>query len=125
MTDESRQTPSKTVSHDWIKSTLGHGETMCRKCFITNREAAVLGRSDICEAATPPRAQTMEEAAAENFGLSADDLDEECPICGGEGFTFDCFDGCCADADVGCDDCTRPCECQRPLTNSRPPEGAR
>lgn len=39
--------------------------------------------------------------------------DGECPICGGEGFVFDCFDGCCADCDVGCDDCTRPCSCQK------------
>lgn len=38
--------------------------------------------------------------------------DTECPVCGGEGFTFDCFDGCCADADIGCDDCMRRCECQ-------------
>lgn len=29
--------------HDWIPSRLGHGETMCRRCFITNREAAALG----------------------------------------------------------------------------------
>lgn len=41
------------------------------------------------------------------------DDDDGCPICGGEGFIFDCFDGCCEDADVGCDDCTRPCECQK------------
>lgn len=39
--------------------------------------------------------------------------DDECPNCGGDGFVFDCFDGCCADADVGCDDCTRPCSCQK------------
>lgn len=39
--------------------------------------------------------------------------DEECPFCGGEGATFDCFDGCCASADSGCQDCTRPCpECR-------------
>lgn len=28
--------------HDWIKSTLGHGETMCSRCFITDREAAAI-----------------------------------------------------------------------------------
>jgi hypothetical protein len=39
--------------------------------------------------------------------------DDECPICGGEGFTFDCFDGCCEDAEIGCDDCARPCDCQK------------
>lgn len=37
-------------AHDWIPSTLGHGETMCRKCFITNREAAVLGLLNHCDA---------------------------------------------------------------------------
>jgi len=42
------------------------------------------------------------------------DCDDECPICGGEGFVFECFDGCCADCDIGCDDCTRLCDCQRP-----------
>lgn len=41
------------MSHDWIPSTLGHGETMCKSCFITNREAAVLGLLDECEAPKP------------------------------------------------------------------------
>jgi hypothetical protein len=36
------------MTHDWIPSTLGHGETMCRRCFITNREAAALGVEDKC-----------------------------------------------------------------------------
>lgn len=42
------------MQHDWIKSTLGHGETMCSRCFITNREAAVLGKSNDCD--VPPHA---------------------------------------------------------------------
>lgn len=37
------------------------------------------------------------------------DEPEDCPECGGEGFVFQCFDGCCEDADIGCDDCTRTC----------------
>lgn len=37
------------IPHDWIKSTLGHGETMCLACGITNREAAVLGKMSHCE----------------------------------------------------------------------------
>jgi len=41
------------------------------------------------------------------------DDDSECPICGGEGFVFDCFDGCCEDAEIGCDECTIPCDCQK------------
>lgn len=54
-----------------------------------------------------------------SLGLASYMDDDECPICGGEGFTFDCFDGCCEDADVGCDDCTRPCQCQK---RQAPPE---
>lgn len=37
------------VQHDWIPSTLGHGETMCRRCCITNREAAALLLLDECD----------------------------------------------------------------------------
>lgn len=37
--------------HNWIPSTLGHGETMCSRCKITNREAAALGESLICKKA--------------------------------------------------------------------------
>lgn len=37
------------MQHDWIKSTLGHGETMCSRCFVTNREAAALGISNSCD----------------------------------------------------------------------------
>jgi len=47
--------------HDWIKSPLGHGETMCRNCKVTNREAAVLGM-DMCDhpAAKPRKDDTPE-----------------------------------------------------------------
>ena len=40
-----------TNQHEWQKSTLGHGETMCKHCFITNREAAVLECLNECDAA--------------------------------------------------------------------------
>lgn len=36
------------MTHNWVKSTLGHGEAMCSKCKITNREAAVLGLLNQC-----------------------------------------------------------------------------
>lgn len=39
---------STTVPHEWIPSTLGHGESMCKHCFVTNREAAVLGELNHC-----------------------------------------------------------------------------
>lgn len=37
------------MKHDWIPSTLGHGETMCSRCFITNREADAIGQF-LCDA---------------------------------------------------------------------------
>src|SRR6185437_1779996 len=38
---------------------------------------------------------------------------EDCWHCGGEGYIVDCFDGCCMDADVGCEQCTSRCpECR-------------
>lgn len=30
------------LPHEWVKSTLGHSEVMCRNCAITNREADAL-----------------------------------------------------------------------------------
>jgi hypothetical protein len=44
------------MQHNWVPSTLGHGETMCSRCFITNCEAAVLGCADTCDAPAPPAA---------------------------------------------------------------------
>jgi hypothetical protein len=34
--------------HTWVSSTLGHGDAMCARCLITNREAAVLGQLNSC-----------------------------------------------------------------------------
>lgn len=40
-----------------------------------------------------------------------DELDgESCGNCGGEGFTYLCIDGCCVDAEEGCDLCARRCD---------------
>lgn len=41
------------ATHEWAKSPLGHGEAMYIRCFITNREAAVLGLLNDCERAEP------------------------------------------------------------------------
>lgn len=47
--------------HDWTASTLGHGETMCARCKITNREAAVLGEMNSCPVRPPlDLAETVE-----------------------------------------------------------------
>jgi hypothetical protein len=38
---------------------------------------------------------------------------EDCWYCGGEGATYDCIDGCCADPESGCEMCARSCaECR-------------
>lgn len=53
--------------HDWVPSTHGHGETMCSRCRITNREAAVLGETNgpcpVTAAAAPDGCQTPEQCA--------------------------------------------------------------
>lgn len=52
-----------------------------------------------------------DEAQAELDAMGYyDEPEEECWDCGGDGYVFDCLDGCCADADAGCDLCTRRCE---------------
>lgn len=46
----------------------------------------------------------------QQLGLTGDD----CWHCGGEGYTYDCIDGCCDDAESGCPQCERRCpECAR------------
>jgi len=53
------------------------------------------------------------------FGDDYDDfVESECWNCGGDGYVFDCIDGCCEDADVGCDLCTRRCDVCKPRTPS-------
>lgn len=61
------------MQHDWIPSTLGHGETMCRRCYITNREAAVLGVLNDCDAPPP-------EPANSNNSVEHDPMDDELPM---------------------------------------------
>ena len=47
-----------------------------------------------------------------------DGEDTDCWNCGGEGYVFDCIDGFCLDAEIGCDLCTRRCD----VCNRRPTE---
>lgn len=63
------------MQHNWIKSTLGHGETMCSRCFITNREAAALGQMNVCETPPPKPANDLSDVHDE------DEVDQMiCPI---------------------------------------------
>lgn len=53
------------------------------------------------------RAQKFLDFAAPSAGDG-----EECWHCGGEGFIHDCIDGCCEDAEYGCELCAQQCvEC--------------
>ena len=60
------------MQHDWKPSTLGHGDVMCSRCFVTNLEAAALGISNTCD--VPPPAPA---AANENAAWPQDRIDEE------------------------------------------------
>lgn len=44
--DEGTRASPPPPGHEWVKSTLGHGEQMCAHCGVTNREAAVFGELD-------------------------------------------------------------------------------
>ena len=53
------------AGHEWVPSRLGHGETMCARCFVTNREAAVLGLMERCSRPeADPARQKKEEGNA-------------------------------------------------------------
>ena len=41
--------------------------------------------------------------------------DEDCGQCDGSGYTYDCIDGCCANAEEGCRLCERRCDFCNPF----------
>ena len=67
------------MQHNWIDSTLGHGESMCSRCFITNREASAIGAHE-CDAPPPKPANENSTRATE------DEIDDDmglpfiCPV---------------------------------------------
>ena len=64
------------------------------------------------------RARITSRLDALRHGQFGDVVLEVKPLKRGEGFTFDCIDGCCEDAEMGCDLCTRPCSwCTPPSRN--------
>lgn len=63
------------MQHAWIPSTLGHGETMCRRCFVTNREAAAVGMTE-CDVPEPaPASSNDNEPQVAQF--SQEQIDDE------------------------------------------------
>lgn len=72
------------MRHSWIDSPLGHGESMCSRCFITNREAAALGEHE-CNVPQPaPKAAN--ENVKEERAWTQDEIDDDmgqpfvCPV---------------------------------------------
>lgn len=54
-----------------------------------------------------------------------DHSDDYCGNCGGEGYTYHCIDGCCVDAEEGCDLCARRCDWCSPPKPKKPDDGLR
>jgi len=84
--------------HEWVPSTLGHGEMQCKHCLMTNREAWVLGTECSCNVActtpapiilteqgvnvvqnTPPIEQAINDRLAEVKTLTFSDAPYERP----------------------------------------------
>lgn len=69
------------MQHDWIKSTLGHGNQMCRRCFVTDLEAAAIGMTQ-CD---PPPPKAANQNVVERQ-WTQDEIDSEfdlpfiCPV---------------------------------------------
>lgn len=55
-------TPNK---HNWIKSTLGHGNVMCTKCCMTDLEALALRCYEVCS--EPDQKITVERGSEPNI----------------------------------------------------------
>lgn len=44
------------------------------------------------------------------------DAEEDCGQCDGDGYWYSCIDGCCVNAEEGCDLCARRCDFCNPPT---------
>ena len=67
------------MQHDWTKSTLGHGNKMCSRCFVTDLEADALGISDKCEVQPKPPVAANENERGDEYPED-DDLLFICPV---------------------------------------------
>lgn len=59
---------------------------------------------------TESRAERILDAIYDDVHQRLDPDDDGCGNCGGEGYTYDCIDGCCVDAESGCEDCASRCD---------------
>lgn len=76
--------------HKWIKSQLGHGETMCTICFATNREAAALGLTSCPGPAENDAADEPDEPGEDCGRWCNGKLDRYCAKAGTEECDFEC-----------------------------------
>lgn len=83
------------MRHNWVPSTLGHGNKMCNRCWATDLEAEAIGLVE-CDAAPKPANENVLQDKIDEMLSSADD--GTCPACGGSGVAEDeceCMDDTC------------------------------
>jgi len=56
------------MQHTWIKSTLGHGNKMCRDCWISDLEAVAINSTE-CPGAWQPKASIEEKPTMNTLKL--------------------------------------------------------
>ena len=83
------------MQHDWIPSTLGHGEKMCSRCLVTNREAAALGITDHCDVAPKPPPPANDSLEGTQDEIDGDAISFICPVT---------WQPCCTEQDEFCED---------------------
>lgn len=59
---------------------------------------------------TKDRGELLLDCIVEDVDHRLNPDGDECWHCGGEGATYDCIDGFCADPESGCSLCYRPCQ---------------
>lgn len=68
----------------------------------------------------PTRGERILEAIEEEVMQRLNPSGEDCPECGGEGYTYDCFEEfACIDPESGCEDCARRCRWCAELKHDR------
>lgn len=102
---------SRTAHCDWCK-----GEAVVRPTRDTDEGLS----GPVYYVCTPcyDKQQAAIRAELDDYDYY-DDYEDECWNCGGDGYVHDCIDGFCADADYGCDLCTRRCDICNPLKKEK------
>lgn len=109
--------------YEALRDRLGREPThreQCGEVLRILREA----RDGAAMAEEPPKKTEWSEPPADYDYL--DEIDNgDCWNCGGEGYVWDCFDGCCRNAEDGCRLCTRRCDVCNPAPRKPAAEPAK